>query len=46
MALRSQPARRVIGSAIEHSSVLKAAEVLDVIPVDSNGVVNLSALEA
>jgi cysteine desulfurase len=37
--------QRVLVSAIEHESVLKAAPDAERIPVDSNGVVDLAALE-
>lgn len=45
LALHSQPARRVIVSAVEHSSVLKAADNSEAISVDHNGVVALDVLE-
>jgi len=37
--------KRVLVSAVEHESVLKAVPESDVIPVDRNGVVDLAALE-
>jgi cysteine desulfurase len=43
MALRSH--RRVLASAVEHESVLKAAPDAEPIPVDGNGVIDLAALE-
>jgi cysteine desulfurase len=43
MALRGH--KRVLVSAIEHESVLKAAADAERIPVDSNGVIDLAALE-
>lgn len=36
---------RVLASAVEHDSVLKAARHCELIPVDSDGVVDLAALE-
>lgn len=36
---------RLLVSAVEHESVLKAAPRADIIPVDRNGVVDLAALE-
>jgi cysteine desulfurase len=44
LALGGAGRRRVLASAIEHDSVLKAGPC-DVIPVDRNGVVDLAALE-
>jgi cysteine desulfurase len=44
MALRSQPSRRLMVSAIEHSSVLKATSQPQLIPVDAHGVIRLDAL--
>lgn len=46
MALRGLPCRRVLVSAVEHPSVLGAAEAVEHIPVDRQGVVRLEALEA
>jgi cysteine desulfurase len=37
--------RRLIVSAIEHDSVLRAAQDAAVVPVDGNGIVDLAALE-
>jgi cysteine desulfurase len=45
MAIDGSGRRRVLASAIEHDSVLKAAPNAQVIPVDADGVVNLDALE-
>lgn len=49
MALRGAGAERILVSAVEHPSVLAAARVsgkqVDVIPVDSQGRVDLAALE-
>ena len=45
LALRGFPGRRVIVSAVEHDSVLAAAPDAVQIPVDSDGVVDLAALE-
>jgi cysteine desulfurase len=42
-ALHGFSIRRVLVSAVEHSSVLKHGD--DIIPVDSNGIINLSALD-
>jgi cysteine desulfurase len=46
-ALASFPERRILVSAIEHSSVLKNApdSAVEHIPVDANGMVNLAKLE-
>jgi len=44
-ALRGFPDRRLLVSAIEHSSVLKVRADAQIIPVDSNGIVDLVALE-
>jgi cysteine desulfurase len=38
--------RRILVSAVEHDSILQAAPGAEVIPVDSNGRVDLTALEA
>ncbi|MGE5152092.1 MAG: cysteine desulfurase family protein, partial [Rhodospirillaceae bacterium] len=43
MALRSH--KRVLVSAIEHESVLKAVPAAERIPVDGNGVIDLATLE-
>ena len=45
MALTGTGRKRVLVSAIEHESVLKAVQQVEVIPVDRNGVVDLAALE-
>ena len=45
MALRGSGRQRVLVSAVEHDSVLKAAPAAEIIPVDANGVVDLAALE-
>jgi cysteine desulfurase len=41
----SQQGRRILASAIEHDSVLKAVPAADLIPVDGDGVIELAALE-
>lgn len=46
LALRGVSGRRVVVSATEHSSVLKAVSPDALIPVDARGVVRLDALEA
>ena len=49
MALRGADVQRLLVSGIEHPSVLAAAKssgkTVEIIPVDSNGVVDLSSLE-
>ncbi|MGH8432660.1 MAG: cysteine desulfurase family protein, partial [Solimonas sp.] len=45
MALRGSGRQRVLVSAIEHDSVLKAVPDAEIIPVDGEGVVDLAALE-
>jgi cysteine desulfurase len=45
MVLRGAGRKRVLVSAVEHDSVSKAAAHAEKIPVDSNGVLNLAALE-
>lgn len=45
MALAGTGRTRVLVSAVEHESVLKAVPHADVIPVDGSGVVDLAALE-
>jgi cysteine desulfurase len=49
MALQGVDAQRILVSAVEHPSVMAAAKAsgasVEVIPVDSNGVVDLAALE-
>ena len=44
LALKGAGRRRVLASAVEHDSVLKAGPC-EIIPVDRNGVVDLAALE-
>ena len=46
MALRGFSGRRVLVSAIEHSSVLKARNDVTPIPVDARGIVDMAALDA
>jgi cysteine desulfurase len=49
LALKGAPAERLIVSAIEHPSVLEAAQaagkLVDILPVDGEGLVDLAALE-
>jgi cysteine desulfurase len=45
LALRGSGRRRVLASAIEHDSVLRALPAVETIPVDGDGVVDLAALE-
>ncbi|WP_395709789.1 cysteine desulfurase family protein [Reyranella sp.] len=45
MALRGCGRRRVLVSAVEHDSVLKACPGTEVIPVDREGMLDLAALE-
>lgn len=45
MAIAGSGRRRVLVSAVEHDSVLKAAAKVEVIPVDAEGIVDLAALE-
>ncbi|MFO1158266.1 MAG: cysteine desulfurase family protein [Reyranellaceae bacterium] len=45
MALRGSRRRRVLVSAVEHDSVLKASPGAEIIPVDGDGVVDLQALQ-
>ena len=45
MALGGSGRKRVLVSAVEHDSVLKAAPAAEIIPVDADGVVDLAALE-
>ena len=45
LAIAAASRRRVLASAIEHDSVLKAAANADIIPVDRHGVVDLGALQ-
>lgn len=44
-ALRCAPVERVLVSAIEHPSVLKAREDAEIIPVDENGIVKIDELD-
>lgn len=44
-ALRAFPENRLLVSAVEHVSVLKNAENVERVPVDSNGVVDLAKLD-
>ena len=46
LALRGCGRSRVLVSAVEHPSVLEAADGIDAIPVDGNGIVDLDALKA
>jgi cysteine desulfurase len=45
MAISGNGRERVIVSAVEHDSVLKAAPNAEILPVDAEGVVDLGALE-
>jgi cysteine desulfurase len=45
LALTGSGRRRVLVSAVEHDSVLKAAGDAEIVPVDREGVVDLGALE-
>jgi cysteine desulfurase len=45
LALRGSGRRRVLVSAVEHDSVLKASPDAEIIPVDGEGVIDLQALE-
>ena len=45
MALAGSGRRRVLISAIEHESVVRAAPHAEVVPVDGEGVIDLAALE-
>lgn len=42
--LRGESCRRILVSAIEHSSIIKTVPQAELIPVDSNGVVQIDAL--
>jgi cysteine desulfurase len=46
LALRGCGRTRILVSAIEHPSVLEAADDIETIPVDADGVVDLDALQA
>lgn len=45
LALSGSRRRRMLVSAVEHDSVLKAATSMELVPVDRNGVVDLAALD-
>ncbi len=45
LALAGLGPRRVLMSAVEHASVLRAAEAAELLPVDRHGVIRLDALE-
>src|SRR5579883_1621612 len=45
LALTGAERRRVLISAVEHDSVLKAVPEAEIVPVDRDGVVDLAALE-
>ena len=45
MAIGGSVRPRLLASAVEHDSVLKAAPAAEIIPVDGDGVVDLGALE-
>lgn len=45
LALSGSRRRRMLVSAVEHDSVLKAATNTELVPVDRNGVVDLAALD-
>jgi cysteine desulfurase len=45
LVLRGSGRRRVLVSAVEHDSVLKAASDAEIIPVDRDGIVDFAALE-
>jgi cysteine desulfurase len=45
LAITGTGCLRVLASAVEHDSVLKAAPDAELIPVDGNGVIDLGALE-
>ena len=47
LALTGDPRRRrVLASAVEHPSVLKARDDIEILPVDTDGILDLNALEA
>ncbi len=46
LALRGFPEKRVLVSAVEHPSALKAREDAETIPVDAQGMLRLDALDA
>ena len=43
-ALRSQHGRRILVSAVEHSSIIRGGDIL--LPVTANGIIDLTSLEA
>lgn len=45
MAMGGSGRKRLLVSAVEHDSVLKAAPTAEIVPVDAHGVVDLAALE-
>ncbi len=45
LAIRGNPGRRVLVSAVEHVSVLAAADRVEAIPVDVGGLIDLDALD-
>lgn len=45
LAILGSARRRILASAIEHPSVLKAADRIETVPVDADGVVDLEVLE-
>ncbi len=46
LALKGLRASRVLASAVEHPSVLKARDDIEIIPVDGEGIVDLKALDS
>jgi cysteine desulfurase len=46
LALHGSGHRRVLVSSVEHHSVLHAAPAVELVPVDSNGIVDLARLDA
>lgn len=46
LALRGCGRARILASAVEHPSVLEAADGIEAIPVDGNGIIDLEALRA
>ncbi len=44
LVLNSFMDRRIFTSAVEHSSVLQAVEGVELLPVDENGIINISVL--
>jgi cysteine desulfurase len=45
LALAGAGRRRILVSAVEHDSVLRAAQNMEIVPVDGNGIVDLAALQ-